>query len=180
MRGAKLALATAVLAGLMVVVASALAASAPAGGPIKVFVTPSPTGPKSKITITGAIGDFGTSLSVNAAGKTTPNGNFQKVTLKQGSFWANTTALNKATAKGKPVLNKATCSFSAASSGPVALFNGAGLYTGISGTVKLTITFAGISPRFASGAHKGRCNFNSNKIAGSYESIAGAGNVKFS
>jgi hypothetical protein len=180
MRGVKLALATAVLAGLMVVGSSALAASAPAGGPIKVFLTPSPTSPKSKITITGAIGDFGTSVSVNAAGKTTPNGHYQKVTLKQGGFWVNGTALGKATSKGKPVANKSNCSFSFGASAPVTLFNGTGLYTGISGTVKITLTFAGISPRFASGAHKGQCNFNANKTLGQYESVAGAGNVTFS
>jgi hypothetical protein len=178
MRVVKLALVVGVLAGLTIAGSTALASSAPAGGPIRVFVTE--TSPvKSKITVTGAIGDYGTALSVNKNGKPNPNGNYEKITLKQGGFWVNGTALNKL--KTKPQVNKATCSFSFTGSAPTTVFNGTGLYAGISGTVKITVTFAAIAPRFKTGAHAGQCNFGNKAPAlGQYQSIEGAGNVKFS
>jgi len=180
MRVVKLALVVGVLAGLTIVGSTALAASAPAGGPIRVFVTD--TSPvKSKITVTGAIGDYGTALSVNKNGKTNPHGNYEKVTLKQGGFWVNGTTLNKKLNKAKPQINKATCSFAFTGSAPTTVFDGTGLYAGISGTVKITVTFAAIAPRFKTGAHAGQCNFGNNAPAlGQYQSIEGAGNVTFS
>jgi hypothetical protein len=55
------------------------------------------------------------------------------------------------------------------------LLNGTGLYAGISGSVQLTVTFAGIAPRKTSGA----CDFNI-KPHRSYTSLTGIGKVKFS
>src|ERR1700761_7134625 len=94
MRHGKLMAAGAATVALMGVGATALAASPSGGGPIQVFVTPtSPT--KAKIVITGAIGHYGTTLTVDKNGKLDANGSYQKVTLKQGGFWLNATALTK-------------------------------------------------------------------------------------
>jgi hypothetical protein len=73
------------------------------------------------------------------------------------------------------------CSFAFTASGPVTLFNGAGLYKGISGTVNITISFVGVGPRFTSGTKKGKCNFsNIAKPLASSGAISGRGTVKFS
>ncbi len=175
-----LALATATLGSLMIVGPAALAAGKPAGGPIKLFVTPV-TSTRDKVLVTGAIGDYGSSLSVNKNGKVSPNGNYEKVTLKQGSFVVNATALNKKINATSPSINRATCSFLGGGSGQTTLAKGTGLYKGIRGTAKITVTFAGIVPRLTSGAKKGQCNFANNAMTlGEYESITGTGNVTFS
>lgn len=160
--------------------ATALAASTPAGGPIQVFVT-NVSSTKAKILITGAIGDYGTTLSVDKNGKLDPNGAYQKVLLKQGGFWLNATALNKKLDHAKPTTNKATCSFFFTGSAPTTPYDGTGAYAGIGGSVKVTIAFAAIAPRFKSGTHKGQCNFaqNVNPLS-SFQSIGGSGHVTFS
>jgi len=166
---------------LVVPAAVALGASAPAGGKVNVFVTPlSANGPRAKIVVTGAIGDYGTALSVNKAGKTDTNGDYEKITLQQGSFLVNATKLNAKLNHLKPTINTATCSVSATGTGPVTLSNGAGLYAGISGTLQITFKFAFIGPRFSSGPHKGQCN-ESNKAPAlaQYQSITGSGTVSF-
>jgi hypothetical protein len=160
--------------------ATALAATGPAGGPIQVFVT-NISSTKAKILITGAIGDYGTTLTVDKNGKVDANGAYQKVTLKKGGFWINATALNNKLNKAQPVTNKATCSLVFTGSAATTPFDGTGAYQGIAGSVKITVTFAGISSRFTSGAHKGQCNFGQNAPSlSSYESIGGTGNVTFS
>jgi hypothetical protein len=175
----KLAVAATVLASL-VGGSIASAATSPAGGAIRVFVT-NTSDTKGKILVTGAIGDYGTTLSTNKNGKVNANGNYEQIKLKQGSFEVNGTQLNKDLNHGKSEVNKSTCSQEFSGSGPATLFNGTGLYTGISGTVKITVTFAGIAPRFASGAKKGQCNFSENaEPLGIYQSITGVGKVKFS
>jgi hypothetical protein len=159
--------------------ATALAASGPAGGKIQVFVT-NISSTKAKILITGAIGDYGTTLTVDKNGKVDANGTYQKVTLKKGGFWINATALNQKLNKAQPLTNKATCSLVFTGGAPTTPFDGTGAYQGIGGSVKVTVTFAGIAPRFTSGAHKGQCNFSQNAPSlASYQSIGGAGNVTF-
>lgn len=160
--------------------ATALAASGPAGGPIQVFVT-NVSSTKAKILITGAIGDYGTTLTVDKNGKVDANGAYQKVTLKKGGFWINATALNNKLSKAQPVTNKATCSVVFTGSAATTPFDGTGAYQGIGGSVKVTVTFADVTPRFTSGAHKGQCNFGQNAAPlSSYQSIGGTGNVTFS
>jgi hypothetical protein len=178
MRHGKLMAAGAATVALMGVGATALAAS-PSGGPIQVFVTnTSPT--KAKIVITGAIGDYGTSLTVDKNGKVDANGAYQKVTLKQGGFWLNATALNKKLGAASSVVNKTTCSVLFSGSAPTTPYDGTGAYAGIAGTVKVTVTFAGIAPRFTSGAHKGQCNLGQNvEPVAQYQSITGTGTVHF-
>ncbi|MGH2412065.1 MAG: hypothetical protein ACRDGS_17115, partial [Chloroflexota bacterium] len=155
MRVAKTALGVALLGGLLFGGTSAVGA-APAGGAIQVYVTPNNTG-GGPIVITGAIGDFGKTQAINKNGTSNPNGNFVKITLKKGTFEVDSTALN-ALNKMQPTVNPMTCSGSLSATEPVTLFNGTGLYKGISGTVKITENFAFVLPTFASGAKKGQGN----------------------
>ena len=63
----------------------------------------------------------------------------------KGTFEIDSTALNKKTANPRPqVASDTTCSVSASGSAPVTLFNGTGLYKGITGTANVTLTFTGV------------------------------------
>jgi hypothetical protein len=183
MRVAKMALGVAATLTLSLLIPAtvALGASPPAGGKVSVFVTPlSANGPKANIVVTGAIGDYGTALSVNKSGKTAANGAYEKITLQQGSFLVNATKLNAKLNHLKPTVNTATCSVSATGTGPVTLSNGAGLYAGISGTLQITVKFAFVGPRLSSGPHKGQCNESNNAPSlAQYQSITGSGTVSF-
>ena len=179
MRVAKLALAAAVLASLLIVGSVAAAAGKPAGGKIQVFVSQQ-KGPRAKILITGAIGDYGQTISVDKRGKVNQNGDFQKVNLKKGTFEVDATALNKKLGTAGPKVNPATCSLVFSGSANTTAFNGTGLYKGIKGKIKITATFAGIAPRFTSGANKGKCNFGQNvPPLSQFQTITGAGSVSF-
>jgi hypothetical protein len=155
--------------------ATASAEGSQAGGQIRVFVTyQTPT--KDKILITGAIGDYGTETSQNANGKPDAEGNFEKVTLKHGGFMIDATALNNKLAKVPPVKPDSTnCSLAFVGTGFVTVGNGTGAYAGIAGKIKVTVTYAGIEQK----TNKG-CNASHNApFYGQYQSITGAGNVRF-
>jgi len=152
----------------------------PAGGSVKVFATPEGNGLHTSVLFTGAIGDHGQALTINKDGKANANGNYVKVTLRQGTFELNSTALNAKANKTQPTGNAATCSGSLAVTGPISIFGGTGLYAGIGGTLTVTVTFAFEGPRYTSGAKKGQCNeSNSAEPVAQYSSIVGAGSVKF-
>ena len=172
MRARRLATAVGVTACALAASGTALAASNAQGGKIRIFVTnTSPT--KAKILITGAIGDYGTTISEDANGKPDPNGNFEKVKLKHGGFLVNGTALNQKLDHAKPVVNKSNCSLSFSGTGPATIGSGTGAYAGISGKVAITVTFAGILPKTAKGC---RAKGNPTVI---YQSITGSGSVSF-
>jgi hypothetical protein len=181
MRVTRVTLAIAAAASMLISAAVALGANAPAGGKVNVFVSPSSAnGPTGTIVVTGAIGDFGKTLNINKSGKPDNNGAYVKVTLQQGSFFVNATKLNAKLNHLKATVNKATCSVSATGTGPVTLFNGTGLYAGISGNLQITVKFAFVGPRFSTGPHKGQCNNNSNAPSlAQYQSITGSGTVSF-
>jgi hypothetical protein len=169
------------LAGALLSVATAAnTASTPTGGLILVQATANGS-PNGTIVIAGAIGDYGKTRSMDKNGKTDANGNFVAITLKNGSFEVDSTAFNKKTAKAPPTIdNRSTCSFAFAASGAVTLFNGTGLYKGISGTVNITVSFVGVGPRYTSGTKKGQCNTSNNaKPLASSGTISGRGTVKF-
>jgi hypothetical protein len=172
MRVGKLATVVGVTACVLGAGSATVAAATPQGGKIRVFVT-NTSSTKGKILITGAIGDYGTTVSQDANGKADPNGDFEKVTLKQGGFIVNGTALNKKINSTKATTNKDNCSYSVSVTGPVTLGNGTGAYAGISGKVMITLTFGGIGPKTAKG-----CSMNGKQLAG-YQSITGAGSVSF-
>jgi hypothetical protein len=180
MKAVKVGLAAAIVVGLLVAGSVALAAAA-SGGPIQVFIKGG-AGPRAQILVTGAIGDFGKTVSVDKNGTVDNNGAFQKVTLQKGGFWVDTTALNKKLNSGSTFkTNPNNCSVVFSGSAETTLFNGSGAYKGIGGKVKITVTFAGVQPRFKSGKHKGKCNFgqNTNPLYG-YQSITGVGTATFS
>ena len=180
MRVVKLALGVATLGSALMAAAASFGASMPAGGPIQVFVTPNPDGIHGPIVISGAIGDYGQTLSMDKNGKPNANGNFVRITLQKGTFEIDSTALNAKTAKVQPTFNKAGCSYLFSGTGPVTVYNGTGLYKGISGTLNITLTFAGLAPVVKSGKHAGQCNTGNNVAPlATYSSITGSGTVKF-
>jgi hypothetical protein len=179
MRVAKVALAAAALATMLIIGSVASAASKPAGGRIQVFVSQQ-KGARANILITGAIGDYGKTISVDKNGKVDENGDFQKVNLKKGTFEVDATALDKKLSRSGPKVNSATCSLLFSGTARTTVFKGTGLYKGIRGSVKITVAFAAIAPRFGSGPHKGQCNFAQNvRPLSQYQSITGVGNVSF-
>jgi hypothetical protein len=155
------------------------AAAAPTGGPIALYANAG-NGPSQRIVFVGAIGDYGTALSVDKNGKVNNNGNFVKVKLTKGTFWIDATALNKTmnSDSAPQVSSHATCSAAFSGSGPVKFFNGSGLYKGIAGTANVTLTFGGVGPRYKSGPKKGQCKQSSNPRA-QYGVVMGQGTVSF-
>lgn len=159
---------------------SAATTAPPTAGVVHVFATPS-NGAGGHVVFTGAIGDYGTSLQMNGAGNPSSSGNIIKMTLHKGTFKVNLTALNQKSNNANPVVNPTTCSALLSVTAPVTLFDGAGLYKGISGSIDVTLTFALIAPKFTSGAHKGQCNLSNNgPLLAQWGSITGTGNVRFS
>ena len=176
--------AAAVLGGLLIGGTSAFgagASSTPAGGSIKLYATPSLNGSGGTVLLTGAIGDNGTTLNIDQDGKPDTNGNYVKVTLKKGAFEINKTTLDAKAKNVTPTGDLATCSGGFSVTAPVTLLDGTGHYKGITGTVKVTLTYAFVLPRFASGKHKGQCNEGKNvPPVALYDSVKGSGTVQFS
>lgn len=174
--------ATAALAGafLLGIGVTAATASTPAGGPVQIYAPQNSDGIHGTIVITGAIGDYGTTLTINRFGKPAVNGNYVKVTLHKGTFEINSKAFNTKATNLQPTINKATCSAVGTLTGPVTLFDGTGLYKGIAGSINITGTFGFIGPLFKSGKDKGQCNLSNNaQPISQYTSITGAGTVSF-
>ena len=109
MKGVRVALGAATMAGLVVSSVALAAAGTPAGGKIKIFVA-SPEKLKSRVVVVGAIGDYGTAVSQDKNGKPDLDGVFEKFTLKHGGFTVDATVLNQALGTVKPKVNPATCS----------------------------------------------------------------------
>jgi len=119
-------------------------------------------GASGKIVLTGAIGDWGTTRTMDRNGKTDPNGNLVAIKLRKGSFVIDSTKLSAKLASTRPTGNAATCSVYMNVSAPITILNGTGLYKGISGSATVTINFGGIGSRYTSGTHKGECIENQN------------------
>jgi hypothetical protein len=181
MRPIKAVFGAAMFACVLLVAPAAFGASTPAGGSVKLYATPEGNGLRATVLFTGAIGDHGQALTIDKDGTADANGDYVKVTLKNGTFEINSKALNAKANKAQPTASPTTCSATFVVTGPVTVFDGAGLYTGISGTLTVTETFAFIGPRYAAGAKKGQCNeSNSAEPIAQYSSIIGTGAVKFS
>jgi hypothetical protein len=152
-------------------------AATPAGGTVKIWVTPSQSGPGGTIVVTGAIGDSGKTLTVTSTGKTSQGGNYEKLLLKQGTILVNSTQLNSVVSKAQPTdYNSTTCSATINATGPAAVVSGTGAYAGVTGSITLTANFAVVLPHTKSGA----CNMsNSAKPTGAWASITGSGTVAF-
>ena len=140
-----------------------------ANGPIKVFIHLTGDN-KANILITGAIGDNGTTVEVNAAGKPSSKGNYELLKLTKGTLLVNATAFNNAVGSiptVTPDFDAATCSGSGTTTAPVTFVSGTKAYKGVSGTVNLTATLAFYGPYYIKGPKKGTCNTgNSDKDSG--------------
>ena len=176
--------------GATVVMGSLALATGPAfgqsstGGTIKVWAVANATSSSNKpspVVLTGAIGDYGTTQSVNSSGKPDENGNYVKLTLKKGTFTVNVSQLNSAFSSAQPSdFNSSNCS-ATLTVGPVAVpmvaNSGTGAYKGISGSVNLTAQLAIIAAKTKSGS----CNTSSNaNAAAGWGVITGSGTVAFS
>lgn len=172
-----------VIVGIALLGASgASAAGSPAGGVVKLFTTQIQfTNPSQPILVIGTVGGSGTAVSIDRNGKTDPNGSYVDVKLPEGTFEINAVALGAKLASLKPsFVGDATCSGMVSGVAPITLFDGTGLYHGISGTLAATVTGAFLLPRYTAGKHKGQCNgSNSAQPASIYTSISATGSVRF-
>jgi hypothetical protein len=170
----KLIAALAVAGSLLAVVSGALAAGSSAGGSLRMFGTPKGAG--GNFMFTGAIGDYGTAQRMNANGSSNANGNYVRFSLKHGSFVANATAFFTALNNAKFSFNAKSCSASGGATGSATLSGGTGHYAGISGTLKVTGTFAEVGPRLKNG----KCNPSQNaKPLAQFNLVTGSGSVSF-
>jgi hypothetical protein len=173
-------LAAALAACLGALAAAAVATAATSGGGAIRLIATGGNSPNQKILVVGAIGDYGTASSVDQNGKPAQNGNFEEIRLQKGSFLINATTFNAAGNKVRPVIaSRKNCSVLASWHAPASIVSGTGAYKGISGTLKLQGTFAGVGRKFTSGPHKGQCNMNSEPKALQI-AVTGSGKVKFS
>jgi hypothetical protein len=156
------------------------AAAAPAGGAVELWASAG-SNASQHIVFVGAIGDYGTAVNVNKNGKPNPNGNYVKVTLKNGTFVIDVTAMNKAinSEQNPQVGSHATCSAAFTGSAPVTFGKGTGLYKGISGTANVTLTFGGVGSRYTSGPKKGQCKQVGQSPRASFGFVTGQGTVSF-
>jgi hypothetical protein len=158
--------------------AAVSSAAASSSGTVHVWVTPG-KGAVDQILLTGVIADHGTATTVGKNGSPDPNGGQVNLALSHGTFQVDTSAFDQKLSKVQPKVDKATCSAWGGGTGNVTLGNGTGAYAGISGTIKVTTSFAAIFPRFTSGAKKGQCNLKAAPTASFQNTISGSGHVTF-
>ena len=180
MRLSKATLGVAGLVACLIVGASvalgAGSSTAPAGGPIQIFVQPGNGQGKGKILITGAVGDYGSSSPTTSSG----GKKFGTATLKKGTIKIDLTAISAKVNKANPAVNAATCSASITETAAAPVVSGTGLYAGIHGTIQITESFGFIGSTYKSGSKKGKCNLsNSAPTVAQMGTVYGKGNVSF-
>jgi len=173
---------TAALAGAALAAlagAGAASAGSAAGGQVWVFVTANGRNHQN-VLVAGAIGDYGSGRTVDASGKPNQNGKFEQLKLHKGTVLIDAAKFNAASNNPRPIIrSKTTCSAVLSWSAPVTIISGTGAYKGITGTLNMKGTFAGVSARFRSGPRKGRCELGSNvQPLDLYVSITGTGHAK--
>jgi len=166
--------AVALLSALTFVSIALAAGSTPQGGALHIFGTETST-LDTKLLFTGAVGDHGSAVTLNTAGKPDPHGTIEKVTLQKGSFVIDTTPLGTKLGKMKPTVNSETCTTSLAATGPTKVEEGTGLYAGISGHLNIRFTVATLQPRMKNG----KCALTAMPVS-QYTAIIGSGSVAFS
>jgi hypothetical protein len=192
-RVAKTALGVAVLGSLLFgggatllgVSLTSAAASTVSKGTVHVISYGDGTGTGATTIFTGAIGDSGSGISIDANGTVNPaNGTEQEFSLVHGSFSVSTTALDKKISSAfnnfRP--NSSTCSgfVTATGTAPIVSGSGTGAYVGISGSFTVTFVFGEIGPKNTSGKNKGQCNSSNNaQPLGSAQLVTGSGTVSY-
>ena len=142
-------------------------------------------GPGETDIFTGAIGDSGSGISVDANGTADPgNGTEQQFMLVHGSFRVNTQALDKkiSSAFNSFTPSSTTCSgmITVTGTAQVVSGSGTGAYAGITGSFTVTVLYAAILPKIASGKNKGHCNESNNaQSIGSAQIVTGSGTVSY-
>jgi hypothetical protein len=114
-------------------------------------------GPRSKVILTGAIGDAGEAVSVHPDGTIDPQHNADlKLALTRGSFRMSIAGLDKkiVSAFSRVRFNTTTCSgnVTVTEAAPIVKGSGTGAYRGISGTFTITITIDEIAAKSACNA----------------------------
>jgi hypothetical protein len=171
---AVLVVGTSVLVGALLGASASAATSHKTSGIIHVWSEQNTTA-TSPIVFTGVIGDYGNAISIDKNGKTDEGGSYVRIVLKKGSFEVNAVALGKAFSKVQPTFSRG-CAGAFTGTAPVTLFNGAGAYAGISGTVTVTNTGAFILPTLKNG----KCNESNSAVpVAQYSTITGSGTVSF-
>ena len=187
MKRALSALTIAGIAGALVTSGGTIAANASTvtNGPVHVTVYGDSFGVGSTAVLTGAIGDSGSSESIDANGTPDPSNNTEELLdLVQGSFRVSVVGLDKKiqSAFGRFQLNHRTCSgsLSATASVPIVAGSGTGAYAGITGGFVLTFSLAFVGPKYGSGTHEGQCN-NSNSASPVAQAlvVTGSGTVSY-
>jgi hypothetical protein len=146
---------------------------------VEILLTPG-AGANGSVLVVGAIGDYGKTQRTDGDGAVDQFGNYIKLKLQQGSFEMNFTAFNQALTAAPTTWSATTCSDYYSASAPSPVIAGTGLYSGISGTVTVTGSFAYILPRYTSGKDKGKCNTSNNvQPVSRYSSMAAAGKVSY-
>jgi hypothetical protein len=164
---------------------SGATASTVTNGAVHIISYSDGTGAGETDIFTGAIGDSGSGIAVDANGTADPgNGTEQQFMLVHGSFRVSTVALDKKISSAfnnfKP--NTTTCSgfVTATGTAPVVSGSGTGAYVGITGSFTVTFMYAAILPKIASGKHKGQCNESNNaQSLGSAQTVIGSGTVSY-
>lgn len=129
--------------------ASLAASSGGVGGSFRVFDVSNHAGQDGRVLLTGSIGDHGRSESVTKSGKVSKSGGYTKLQLSRGTITLKKTALDKAIGQSfhGVVVNRATCSLSAAASGRLSIVSGTGHYAGVKGSAHITVAIGYILPR---------------------------------
>jgi len=175
-RALRAAVAGGLLFGGLMLGSATASGQTPSSGPIQIWVTPSSSGNGGKVLITGSIGDFGTSVTTNASGKVSSSGSYKKLLLHKGNLLINVAQFNSAGDSTQPSIDSTNCSASFSFTAPVQIVSGTGDYSGATGSVNLTGSFAAILPKTKGGS----CNESSSAHPLSqYSSIAGSGSVSF-
>jgi hypothetical protein len=134
-------------------------------------------GPRSKVILTGAIGDWGQAVTVHPDGTIDPQHTGElRLELQKGSFRLGFASLHKKIIRAYSPWpsNKSTCSGSVSFTVviPVVAGSGTGAYRGISGSFTVTVTIDEVDV-------KPVCNGTSAFLA-QVALIAGPGTVSFS
>jgi hypothetical protein len=180
-----LAAATLTGATLLGVGLAGATASTVTNGTVHIIDYGNGSGAGSTDIFTGAIGDSGSGIAVDANGTADPaNGTEQQFMLVHGSFRVSVQALDKTITSAfnnfKP--NTSTCSgmITATGAAPVVSGSGTGAYVGITGSFTVTFLYAAILPKITSGKNKGQCNeSNSAQSIGSAQVVTGSGTVSY-
>src|ERR1022692_3329650 len=177
-RALKLAVAVAVAFGGLLFGGTAAFAQTPASGAIQVWVTPqnSNTAP-APILLTGVIGDHGKAVNVTSSGKPTKkNLHYKLLELKKGTILVNGTAIDQAGNNANPTINPSNCSAYITATATIPILSGTGEYSGITGSIAMTETFAFLLPT----KKNGTCNeSNSANPVSQWGTLYGSGTVSF-